>query len=77
MRLIPPELRGRVFALLRTTMQSTRPIGAILGGLLLAGGDPIPAIAATAGFVVIPGAIGLWLPALGRGPTAEPDRRPV
>jgi MFS family permease len=77
MRLIPPELRGRVFALLRTTMQSTRPIGAILGGLLLAGGDPIPAIAATAGFVVIPGAIGLWLPALGRGPTAEPDGRPA
>ena len=77
MRLIPPELRGRVFALLRTTMQSTRPIGAILGGLLLAGGDPIPAIAATAGFVVIPGAIGLWLPALGRGPTAEPDPGPA
>jgi MFS family permease len=77
MRLIPPELRGRVFALLRTTMQSTRPIGAILGGVLLAGGDPIPAIAATAGFVVIPGAIGLWLPALGRGPTAEPDRGPA
>jgi MFS family permease len=77
MRLIPPELRGRVFALLRTTMQSARPIGAILGGLLLAGGDPIPAIAATAGFVVIPGAIGLWLPALGRGPTAEPDGSPA
>jgi MFS family permease len=77
MRLIPPELRGRVFALLRTTMQSTRPIGAVVGGVLLAGGDPIPAIAATAGFVVIPGAIGLWLPALGRGPTAEPDRGPA
>jgi MFS family permease len=77
MRLIPPELRGRVFALLRTTMQSTRPIGAIVGGVLLAGGDPIPAIAAMAGFVVIPGAIGLWLPALGRGPTAEPDRGPA
>jgi hypothetical protein len=33
------ELRGRVFALLRTLMQSTRPIGAIVAGYLLAGGD--------------------------------------
>ena len=32
MRLIPAELRGRVFALLRTSMQSTRPLGAILAG---------------------------------------------
>ena len=39
MRLIPPALRGRVFALLRTLMQSTRPIGAVLAGVLLAGGD--------------------------------------
>jgi MFS family permease len=72
MRLIPPGMRGRVFALLRTLMQSTTPLGAILGGFLLAGGDPIPAIAVGAGLVAIPGAIGLWLPALGRGPTAEP-----
>ncbi len=72
MRLIPPEMRGRVFALLRTLMQSTTPLGAILGGILLAGGDPIPAIAVAAALVAIPGAIGLRLPALGRGPTAEP-----
>ena len=39
MRLIPPEMRGRVFALLRTAMQSTRPIGAVVAGLLLTGGD--------------------------------------
>jgi hypothetical protein len=72
MRLIPPHLRGRVFALLRTVMQSTRPIGAIVAGLLLAGGDMTVALAAIALLVVVPGAIGLWLPALGRGPTAEP-----
>ena len=72
MRLIPPELRGRVFALLRTSMQSTRPIGAVLGGLLLAGGDLTPALAIIALLVGVPGAIGLVLPALGRGPTAEP-----
>jgi Na+-transporting NADH:ubiquinone oxidoreductase subunit NqrB len=72
MRLIPPPLRGRVFALLRTLMQSTRPIGAVLAGLLLVGADLTPAIAAVALLVAVPGAIGLWLPALGRGPTAEP-----
>ena len=72
MRLIPPHLRGRVFALLRTSMQSTRPIGSILGGLLLVGGDLTPALVAQAVLIVVPGAIGLWLPALGRGPTAEP-----
>ena len=63
MRLIPPPLRGRVFALLRTLMQSTRPIGSIVGGLVLVGADLTPAIVA----------IGLVIPALGRGPTAEPE----
>jgi MFS family permease len=72
MRLIPPELRGRVFALLRTSMQSTRPIGAILAGALLAGGDMTPALAIIALLVLGPGLLGLWLPALGRGPTGEP-----
>ncbi len=72
MRLIPPHLRGRVFALLRTLKQSTRPVGAIVAGLLLAGGNLTPALAAIALLVAVPGAIGLWLPALGRGPTAEP-----
>jgi len=77
MRLIPPHLRGRVFALLRTSMQSTRPIGSILGGLLLVGGDLTPALVAQALLIAVPGAIGLWLPALGRGPTAEPTTEPA
>jgi MFS family permease len=72
MRLIPSHLRGRVFALLRTSMQSTRPIGSVLGGVLLVGGDLTPALAAIALLIAVPGAIGLVLPALGRGPTAEP-----
>jgi MFS family permease len=72
MRLIPPEMRGRVFALLRTSMQSTRPIGAIVAGFLLARGDLSIAILAVALLFGVPGFIGLWLPALGRGPTAEP-----
>jgi hypothetical protein len=73
MRLIPTPMRGRVFALLRTLMQSTRPIGSIVAGWLLAGGALTPALAAIALLVAVPGAIGLFLPALGRGPTAEPD----
>ncbi|TAK01434.1 MAG: MFS transporter [Chloroflexota bacterium] len=72
MRLIPPEMRGRVFALLRTSMQSTRPIGAVVAGILLAQGDLTIAIAAVALLFGVPGFIGLWLPALGPGPTAEP-----
>ena len=76
MRLIPPPMRGRVFALLRTLMQSTRPIGSIIAGWLLAGGALGPALAAIALLVAVPGAIGLFIPALGRGPTAEPDPAP-
>jgi MFS family permease len=71
MRLIPPELRGRVFALLRTLMQSTRPIGSIVAGLLLAGGDLTAALGAIALLVGVPGLVGLWLPALSPSQTAE------
>jgi len=71
MRLIPPDLRGRVFALLRTFMQSTPPIGSVVGGMLLAVGDISPAIAVMAACMAIPGAVGLVLPALGRQATAE------
>ena len=74
MRLIPPEMRGRVFALLRTSMQSTRPIGAVVAGLLLTNGDLTIAIVAMALLFGVPGFIGIWLPALGRGPTADPKR---
>jgi MFS family permease len=74
MRLIPPEMRGRVFALLRTSMQSTRPIGAVAAGLLVSQGDLSIAIVAMALLFAVPGFIGIWLPALGRGPTADPKR---
>jgi MFS family permease len=73
MRLIPPELRGRVFALLRTLMQSTPAIGSVLGGYLLAAGGPTPAIAAIAIVIASPGLIGLVLPALGSAATGEPS----
>jgi MFS family permease len=74
MRLIPPELRGRVFAVLRTLMQSTGPIGAIIAGFLLANGPIVPVLAVSAALVLVPGIIGSFVPALGSGPTAEPPR---
>jgi MFS family permease len=74
MRLIPPELRGRVFAVLRTLMRGTPPLGSLLAGFLLAGGDPRPAVLAMVVLNVIPGAIALVHPALGRTSTGEPGR---
>lgn len=73
MRLIPPALRGRVFAILRTMMQATGPIGAVLAGAILADGSFSAAVLIMAGVGAIPGAIGLMIPALGREATAEPE----
>jgi hypothetical protein len=53
-------------------MQSTRPIGAIVAGSLLTNGDLTSALVAMTVLLAVPGLIGLWIPALGRGPTAEP-----
>lgn len=38
MRAAPPAMHGRLFALLRTTMQATPPIGAALAGIMLHAG---------------------------------------
>jgi hypothetical protein len=49
MQLTPPQLRGHVFALLRTTMQMAPPAGgAIGGGLVTAGAGIAAAVAAIA-----------------------------
>ena len=74
MRLIPAELRGRVFALLRTLMQSTGPIGALIAGVLLAGGPIAPVLAISAALVGLPGLVGLFAPAMGSAATREPPR---
>ncbi|HLA17646.1 MAG TPA: MFS transporter [Candidatus Limnocylindrales bacterium] len=71
MRLIPPEMRGRVFAVLRTLMNATAPIGALIGGALLAADNVTLVIALMVVVVVVPGAIGLVHPALGPCYTAE------
>jgi hypothetical protein len=72
MRLIPPELRGRVFALLRTLMQSTPPIGAVIAGFTLGGGSFGSAVVLMAALAAVPGILGLIAPALGPHATAEP-----
>lgn len=59
MKIIPVELRGRTFALLRTLMQSTSPIGGAVAGVLL----PVVGIPAMIGLsavlVGLPGCLGL------------------
>jgi MFS family permease len=74
MEIIPPLYRGRAFALLRTMMQSTPPIGAAIAGPLLVVFGLPPAIAATALLVGVPGAFGYALPDLRKAhPHALPD----
>jgi MFS family permease len=71
MRLIPSALRGRVFALLRTLMNSTPPLGALVGGVMLSTGDITPVVITMAVMTAVPGAIALVHPALGGGSTGE------
>lgn len=72
MRLIPEHLRGRVFSLLRTLMQSTPPVGGMLGTALLTGfGLPLTILAIVL-IIGIPGAVGLMHPALAHSQTVAP-----
>jgi MFS family permease len=64
MRLIPPELRGRIFSLLRTAMQAAEPIGGALGGAVIATGGLVLALAGIAAAVGAPGLVGIAHPAL-------------
>jgi len=64
MKIIPPALRGRTFALLRMLMQSGNPIGGAIGGAILPIiGIPMT-IALAALFAGVPGLIGLRVNAL-------------
>ena len=59
MKIIPNELRGRAFALLRTLMQSAYPLGGAAAGWLLAS-LPLTLIVLLSGLLVgVPGALGL------------------
>jgi len=58
MRIIPPSLRGRTFALLRTVMQGGGPVGGLAGGILVPSLGVVGAILGSAVFVGGPGALG-------------------
>lgn len=64
MQIIPEELRGRSFALLRMLMQSGNPIGGALGGALVPLLGLSAAIGLSAILVGLPGLAGLAVPAL-------------
>ncbi|MEZ4655093.1 MAG: MFS transporter [Candidatus Eisenbacteria bacterium] len=66
MRIIPGEMRGRVFALLRTMMQGTLPAGGVLGGWLVVVSSVPAAVAITAGALIVPGLLGFRVPELQR-----------
>lgn len=72
MRLIPQDLRGRAFALLRTLMQSTPPVGGLAAGILLAGPGIGLVVALVALLIAAPGAAGLTHPSLATARTLPP-----
>jgi hypothetical protein len=53
-------------------MQSTPPVGGLVAGGLLAAGAVSPALAAVGLVAAVPGAIGLFHPALARASTDPP-----
>lgn len=77
MRVVPPEAHGRLFALLRTTMQATPPAGAGLAALTLGHGTAITviAVAATMGLPAVLAAPDLTRsrPQKGSAPAVRPS----
>ena len=71
MQIIPEQLRGRMFALLRTLMQSGNPLGGAIAGLLLPVLGMTTMIALSALIAGIPGLLGYWVGALRRA--GSPD----
>jgi MFS family permease len=67
MQIIPEQLRGRMFALLRTLMQSGNPLGGAIAGLLLPVLGMMGMIALSALVAGVPGLIGYQVGALRRG----------
>jgi MFS family permease len=64
MKVIPNPLRGRTFALLRTLMQSTSPIGGAIAGVILPLLTMPVMIAVSAALIGLPGLIGYRVKAL-------------
>jgi MFS family permease len=79
MRVVPPESHGRLFAVLRTVMQATPPLGAGLGALVMPHGAAVTvlAVGGVMGLPVL--ALGAVLIRAGRTslPSAQTSARPV
>lgn len=58
MKVIPAQMRGRTFALLRTMMQSAPPAGSGVAGVLLPAIGMVPLIGLSAAFMGVPGLLG-------------------
>lgn len=71
MAIIPPDLRGRMFALLRTVMQLGNPLGGMAGGWFMPVIGLSATIALSAAAMGVPGLAGL---AVRRLRLAQPDR---
>jgi MFS family permease len=66
MQILPPELHGRAFALLRLIMQAGNPLGAALSGALIPLLGLMGLIAASAAVMSLPAAAGFAVPDLRR-----------
>lgn len=64
MRVIPPDQRGRVFALLRTVMQAGPAVGGMLGGWVVGSLPTAVVVALSAGLMSVPGMVSLAVPRL-------------
>lgn len=71
MQLIPADLRGRTFALLRMLMQSGGPLGGLAAGLLIPVFGLTAAVAGTAMLAVAPAAAGFLVAPLRRARAAD------
>ena len=78
MRVIPPALRGRTFALLRTLMQASAPAFSAIGGALFGLVGLRVMIGLSAGLIAVPGLIGSRVRGLvdAGGPPASPREAP-
>jgi hypothetical protein len=74
MQIIPAELRGRTFALLRTLMQGTGPLASAVAGFALPVMGVAALIAASAALVGGPGLVGLRVAELRHAPRVSAMR---
>jgi MFS family permease len=77
MRLIPPEMRGRIFGTMRSLMQATPPLGALVAGALLRTGGMQLAALATAVLLIAPAVISLALGSLDEQTADRTDSKPT